>query len=150
MSAMAIGELFAFLDTERFNAVWGRVPEEKLAFYSAAEATIRAANDVYTPAPEGLSDAATTYWERGYADRLIASVESACSYWKMSEGAYIEAVERISAWLEAKGWTHLKHPAKETLAYADRVHNTAETLRRTALGSFKGSCGTAHNRAASK
>ena len=162
MSVVSIGEVFAFHDTARFDSVWGRVPQEKMLFYRAAEATIIAANAVFTNPPECKDDeaarsyweqrgsAAKTYWERGYADKLIASVESACAYWQMSEGAYIEAVERISEWFGSKGWTHLERTMKETLEYAYRVHNSAETLRRTASEAFKGGCGTARNSAATK
>lgn len=145
MSVAAIGDQFAFMDFRLHDAVWGMVPEGRLAFFRAAEATIIAANGVFAEPPEGASDAARIYWERGYADRLIASVEAACAYWKMSEGAYVEAVERISAWFAGLGWTRLAGRLADTLAYADRAHNAAEGHRKVVVAALKGAGGTARN-----
>lgn len=134
MTALCDTEALAFCDTAKFDAVWGRVPADKRAFYRAAEATINAANGVYTRPFDDRerTDAEETYWTRGYADRLIASVEAACAYWNMAEGAYVEAVERISAWFGEMGWTRLARPLARTLAYADMAHDSAVELRNAA------------------
>lgn len=134
MTALCDTAALAFCDTAKFDAVWGKVPADKTAFYRAAEATIIAANGVYTEPSDGRSrtETETAFWESGYADRLIAAVESACAYWHMGEPAYIEAVERISAWFASLGWTHLDRPLAKTLGYADAAHDTAVELRRAA------------------
>ena len=131
IAAIGDTESISLANGKRHDEVWGRVPAAKLAFFRAAEATIKAANGVYTPAPEGTTTSGEVYWARGYADRLIASVEAACAFWGMSEGAYVEAVERISKWFEGMGWTHLDHGLEATLAYADRAHDAGENLRRS-------------------
>lgn len=139
MTALCDTAALAFCDTAKFDAVWGRVPADKRAFYRAAEATINAANGVYTRPFDDRerTDAEETYWTRGYADRLIASVESACAYWHMSEGAYVEAVDRISEWFGEMGWTRLARPLSRTLAYADMAHDSAVELRNAAKADIK-------------
>ena len=134
MTALCDTAALAFCDMAKFDAVWGKVPASKLAFFRAAEATIVAANGVYTRPFDDRerTDAEETYWTAGYADRLIASVESACEVWKMAEQTYVAAVERISKWFASLGWTHLSRSLARTLDYADMAHNSAVELRNAA------------------
>ena len=130
IAALCDTETLSFMDEAGFKGVYDRVPEEKRKFYFAAEATILAANDVhYTPALPGLweqmSDEARTYWRRGYADKLIASVESASAAFGMGEAEYVQTVQRISDWFAGLGWIHLGRPLAETLREADLMHDTA-------------------------
>ena len=52
IAAIGDTESISLANGKRHDEVWGRVPAAKLAFFRAAEATIKAANGVYTPAPE--------------------------------------------------------------------------------------------------
>ena len=125
----------AFIDTKQRDAVYGGIPADKLPVYLAAEATIVAANNVYCEPSEAgkwdkMSETARTFWRRGYADALIARVESACKAFGMDEAAWVDTVQRISDWFAQRGWLHLARPLAETLRFADTAHDTAVNLRK--------------------
>ena len=135
IAALCDTETLSFMDVAKFKGVYGSIPEAKRPFYFAAEATILAANDMYhKPSLPGvwdkMSEDARTYWRRGYADRLIASVESACAAFGMGEAEYVETVQRISDWFAQRGWIHLDCPLVQRLREADAMHDDAVEMRK--------------------
>lgn len=114
----------------KFAAAWRSIPADRRPAYDAAFWAICAANGTNTPPPPWIeTEAGRVYWAAGYADRIIAAVDSFADCFTDGDRiAAVDAIQRIADWFKAKGVIVLYGRLSATLADANAAHNAGLAL----------------------